>query len=154
MTNKNFELKYSSVEWTQPTKITFLEEYQVYSAPTPGSGAVISMILNLMEDSAQLDADQFWHRAVESFKHGYGHRTRLGDFRLDLNSTVLPVFNNMLSKDHAKSIEDLIKSNETSQNYTYYGADFAASEDHGTTNLCVLHPDGCAMCITSTINTK
>lgn len=105
-----------------------------------------------MENSGKLDNNDFWHRSVESFKHAYGQRTNLGDIMFE--ESVQEVFNNMLSKDFAKNIGELIKSNETSQNYSYYGATFADPVSFGTISLSVLHPDGDAIAVTSKINTK
>lgn len=154
MTDKynNFQLKFIRVSWSSPTNITFLKDYKVYSIPTPGSGAVISMILNIMEDSGQLDLNQFWHRTIESFKHAYGQRTNLGDMMME--ESVKEVFSNMLSKQFANDIRKLIKANDTSQDYDYYGATFADSVSFGTLSLSVLHPDGDAIAVTSTINTE
>lgn len=140
------------VRWSYPSNITFLNDYKVYSLPTPGSGAVISMILNLMENSAKLELTQFWHRAIESFKHAYGQRTNLGD--MEFEESVQSVFNNMLSKNFANNISELIKTNTTFQDYDYYGATFADPRSFGTVSLSVLHPNGDAIAITSTINTK
>lgn len=150
--DNNLKLKYFRVTWSSPTNITFLKDYRVYSIPTPGSGAVLSMILNLMEDSGKLDSPQFWHRAIESFKHAYGQRTKLGDMMFE--DSVQVVFNNMLSKEFAENIGKLIKPNETSEDYSYYGAKFAAPVSSGTISLSVLHPNGDAIAVTSTINTN
>ncbi|KAL5277597.1 hypothetical protein ACFFRR_002680 [Megaselia abdita] len=146
------DLKEYRANWSAPTNITFLKDYKVYSIPTPGSGAVLSMILNLMENSHRSDDDKFWHRAIESFKHAYGQRTNLGDMTFE--PSVQEVYNNMLSKDFAKEIEKLIDPSKTFQNYSYYGATFADTVSYGTISLSVLHPDGDAVAVTSTINTN
>lgn len=99
-----------------------------------------------------MDSNQFWHRVIESFKHAYGQRTNLADMIME--ESVKEVFSNMVSKEFANNIRKLIKANETSQDYKYYGATFADSVSFGTLSLSILHPDGDAIAVTSTINTK
>lgn len=45
----------------------------------PGSGSVLTFILNILK-GYQLNSDSLsTHRIVESFKYGYARRTQLGD---------------------------------------------------------------------------
>lgn len=55
---------------------------------------------------------------------------------------------------YAMEIRAKILENETSQSYTYYGAEYGTVEDHGTAHISVLAPNGDAVSVTSTINTK
>ena len=45
-----------------------------------------------------------------------------------------------------------ISDNVTHNNPDYYGAEYDMPEDSGTSNTCVLAPNGDAVAITSTIN--
>ena len=47
-----------------------------------------------------------------------------------------------------------INDSYTVNNASHYGADFFAPEDHGTTHLSVLAPNGDAVAVTSTINRR
>lgn len=54
---------------------------------------------------------------------------------------------------YAMEIRAQILENQTSQNFTYYGAEYANVEDHGTAHISVLAPNGDAVSVTSTVNT-
>lgn len=110
------------------------------------------MILNLMEGYGNLSPNDFWHRTIESIKHAYGLRTNLGD--MEFEDSVKPVFSNMLSKEYAQNISKKINPDKTSQAYGDYGATFSDPVSHGTLSLSVLHPNGDAIAVTSTVNTK
>ena len=53
----------------------------MYSAPTPGSGAVLTFILNVLEDLIPAPNEKImWQRIAETFKWGYAKRNEIGDF--------------------------------------------------------------------------
>lgn len=60
----------------------------------------------------------------------------------------------LIDPQYAIEIRAQILENETSQNYTYYGAQYSNVEDHGTAHISVLAPNGDAVSVTSTVNTK
>lgn len=128
--------------------------YTLYTTPLPSSGPVLTFILNLM-DSLYTDKEEvYWQRVVESFKHAYGQRTNLGDFHGDeeYGPSINATLEQMLRPEFVESIRKLIQDDRTSQDYEYYGANFTVEEDHGTAHMNVLHPNGDAVSITSTIN--
>ncbi|KAH8409123.1 hypothetical protein KR009_008334, partial [Drosophila setifemur] len=128
--------------------------YTLYSTPLPSSGPVLAFILNLM-DGLHTDSEEvYWQRVVESFKHAYGQRTNLGDFHADAENgaSINATLEQMLQPEFLESIRKLIHDNSTSQDFLYYGANFTVEEDHGTAHMNVLHPNGDAVSITSTIN--
>ena len=59
---------------------------------------------------------------------------------------------NLTSDDYAKATFDKISDLYTIEDPAYYGADFFQPEDHGTTHMGVIAPNGDAVAITSTIN--
>ncbi len=68
--------------WGEPTTFD-LGDWTVYSSPPPGSGPVLALILNILENydflpGADLDP-VFYHRLVEAYKWAYGAKTHLGD---------------------------------------------------------------------------
>lgn len=140
------------VKWTEPTQVDLKGGYRVYSTPLPGGGAVLSLILNLMDEFTTNDESLFWHRLMESFKHAYGRRAQLGD--IDVEPEVAELFQNMTDADFADSIRVRIYDNGIINDMGHYGAQYAAAEDHGTAAMSVLHPNGDAISITSTINDK
>lgn len=54
---------------------------------------------------------------------------------------------------YALEIRAQILENQTSQNFTYYGAEYGNVEDQGTVHISVLAPNGDAVSVTSTVNT-
>lgn len=140
------------VKWSEPTQVTLKGGYTVYSTPLPGGGAVLSLILNLMNELMTNKENVFWHRLMESFKHAYGRRAQLGD--IDIEPEVAELFQNMTDPNFADSIRPTIYDNGVIHDMGHYGAKYEAAEDHGTAAMSVLHPNGDAISITSTINDK
>ncbi|KAJ8959081.1 hypothetical protein NQ318_022338 [Aromia moschata] len=139
-------------EWQQPIKTTFFNNETMYSSPLPGSGVILTFILNILsnfidvEDPNSVTTNQ---RIVESFKFAYGKRTLLGDPNfVDINEVLL----NLTSKEYAEEIRKYIFDNKTFQNASYYGANTTTVQDHGTANIAILAANGDAVSVTSTIN--
>lgn len=60
----------------------------------------------------------------------------------------------LTTKTYAEEIRKKINDFKTEQNYEFYGANYSSQPDHGTAHVAVLAPNGDAVSITSTINTK
>ncbi|XP_055533059.1 scoloptoxin SSD14-like [Wyeomyia smithii] len=137
--------------WLTPVS-TELQENIVYSAALPGGGTILVHMLNVLAgyDDLDLDDPKTWHRLVETFKHAYGVRTRLGD--PPFVTGIEELIRNLTSLDYADYIRDKIDDYRTYTDYKFYGADFTTSEDHGTAHVSVLAPNGDAVSVTSTIN--
>lgn len=139
-----------TVRWNDPVKADILGKYSVFTTPVPGGGCVLSMILNLIDGLITKDRDLLWHRLIESFKHAFGRRSLLGD--LYFESEVSKVYKNMTDSKFADYIRPLIKDDKTFDDMRYYGARHAGPQDHGTSSMSVLHPNGDAISVTSTVN--
>ncbi|XP_058828929.1 scoloptoxin SSD14-like [Topomyia yanbarensis] len=137
--------------WLAPVS-TELRGNTVYSAALPGGGTILVHMLNVLSgyDHLDLDDPKTWHRLVESFKHAYGIRTRLGD--PSFVAGIEELIRNLTSKDYADYIRSKIDDDCTFTDYEFYGADFTTPEDHGTAHVSVLAPNGDAVSVTSTIN--
>ncbi|XP_066273902.1 glutathione hydrolase 1 proenzyme-like [Branchiostoma lanceolatum] len=127
------------------------------SPPPPASGAVLSLILNILQgytfDATSVEDDDSeiltYHRIVEAFKFAYAKRTELGDPNfVDVEKLV----ETMTSSDYADSLRQKINDSRT-YNYMYYEPSFATPPDGGTSHLSVLAPNGDAVAVTSTVNT-
>ncbi|KAH8303041.1 hypothetical protein KR018_002560, partial [Drosophila ironensis] len=129
--------------------------YTLYTTPLPTSGPVLALMLNLMDGLETNNDEIYWQRVVESFKHAYGQRTNLGDFHGDTveGPGIKATLDNILRPAFVDSLRKLIHDDRTSQDYSYYGANFTSEEDHGTAHMSILHPNGDAVSITSTVNT-
>ena len=57
-----------------------IRDYTMYTAPPPGSGVLLSLMMNILSDIVPTkDEKIFWQRIVETFKWAYARRTGLGD---------------------------------------------------------------------------
>ena len=91
---------------------------------------------------------------MEAFKWAYAKRSKLGDHRVDgeINDNVTEVVKQLLSEKVAKATKDNISDVMTMDDPSKYGAEYSATEDHGTAHIAVIGPKGDAVSITSTIN--
>ncbi|XP_055613005.1 scoloptoxin SSD20-like [Uranotaenia lowii] len=141
----------SRPQWKAPVSAKIHND-TAYSAALPGGGTILIHMLNILEGYPDLHRDDpiTWHRIVETFKHAYGIRTRLGDpaFVPGIEELV----RNLTSKNYARYIRSKINDSHTSEDYKFYGADFSQPEDHGTAHISVLEPNGDAIAVTSTVN--
>ncbi|KAL5277598.1 hypothetical protein ACFFRR_002681 [Megaselia abdita] len=139
------------IKWEVPTVAQLQGKYTAYSSPLPGSGSVLALILNMMNNLLTNDQNLLWHHIVESFKHGYGLRTHLGD--PDFEPEAKEVFEKMLNPEFAKKLAATkVFDDKTFDDLGYYGGNFSNFEDHGTANMAVLHPSGDSITVTSTVN--
>ncbi|XP_022086450.1 gamma-glutamyltranspeptidase 1-like [Acanthaster planci] len=148
------DLENYQVKRKEPLMIE-LDGMKVYSPPPPGSGAVSSLILNIVDgygigpDSiATIDAEILTtHRMVEAFKFAYAGRSFLGD---EDYVDVKEIVANMTSQAYADSLRAAIDDN-MSHDPSYYTA-YYNQPDSGTSHLSVVDTHGNAVAATSTIN--
>ncbi|XP_068679087.1 glutathione hydrolase 1 proenzyme-like [Montipora foliosa] len=128
-----------------------------YTDPPPSSGAVLSLILNILkgynfteENRKDLNSTILtFHRIVEAFKFGFAYRALLGDEDFwDVHEVV----KKMTSEEFGESLRHKIYDNRTFANFTYYGDFYSRPNDQGTAHLSIISPDGDAVAATSTIN--
>ncbi|XP_072379879.1 glutathione hydrolase 1 proenzyme-like [Diabrotica undecimpunctata] len=138
--------------WKKPVISTVFRNHTVVSSPLPASGNILNYILDLLSgyiDVTQPDSVITNQRIVESFKFAYAKRTKFADPDF---FDFTPMLKNMTSANFTEATRKLIKDNETSQDPFYYGASTNFQEDHGTSHISVLSPQGDAVAVTSTIN--
>ncbi|XP_066589149.1 scoloptoxin SSD14-like [Prorops nasuta] len=149
---KNYEIK-----WQQPIEATFSDGTTLKTMGLPGSGGLLALILNILDEykfKAKDIADttakiSTYHKMTEAFKYAFAIRTRLGDpDYVDMTG----LMNNITSKDYADAIRELISLNKTFEDPSHYGDVYTLTEDHGTSHTAVLAPNGDAVSVTSTIN--
>lgn len=145
-------------KWRKPVQVSLSNgNYTFYSIPPPGSGVLLGLILNIL-DEYKLNATSLtgsdwknsYQRIMESFKFAYAKRTQLGDEDFeDMAELVLE----LSSEPLAVSISSLITTNGTWQDPDHYGAMTAPPpNDHGTAHFSLIAPNGDAVSVTSTIN--
>ncbi|KAL1132133.1 hypothetical protein AAG570_010090 [Ranatra chinensis] len=144
-------------EWVEPVNVTLHGGETVYSAPAPGSGALLTFILNLLDgynmstaSVSNMNASIITtHRLIEAFKYAYAKRTELADPHF---VDMIELVHNLTSKEYAEEIRSKILDNTTFDNVDHYGAVFYTQDTHGTAHISVLSGDGDAVSVTSTIN--
>lgn len=138
--------------WDRPLTTTLPNNHTLYTVNSPGSGAILILMLNILDDCLDLrniNTVDNWHKIIESMKFGYGARTHLGDSRFVPDVETL--IENLTSKPYAVNMRDRISEN-TQSNPDYYGASSYNPNDHGTANIVVFASNGDAVSATSTIN--
>lgn len=134
-------------EWAEPISTKLKGDYTLHSTGLPGSGMILALILNIMSGYDASYSVEYIHKMVESFKYSYAKRTFLGD--LPYNKSFIDAFSDMKTADNIRA---KILLNRTFNDYKHYGAEYSMEEDHGTAHISVLHANGDAISITSTIN--
>ena len=68
--------------WGSDVKTNLPKGKSVHTFPLPGSGVILTFILDILKwygVRPNDDLSLLYHRMVESFKWGYGYRSKLGD---------------------------------------------------------------------------
>uniref|UniRef100_H2YEV7 Glutathione hydrolase n=1 Tax=Ciona savignyi TaxID=51511 RepID=H2YEV7_CIOSA len=156
-----------------------LDNLTVFSPGPPGSGAVMSLILNILDGgylkscfhrcvilnfslSCLISGYDFIpeslsknkrvltiHRIVEAFRFAYAKRSNLGDPRN--NENIMELAKNMTADWYADDLRLKI-SDEHTWPVDYYGPDWSVPDDSGTAHLSLVASNGDAVALTSTIN--
>ncbi|XP_044005446.1 scoloptoxin SSD14-like [Aphidius gifuensis] len=151
------DLKKYQVKWSKPVTTNFLN-MTLYTSNFPGSGGLFAFILNVFDEfkftpdslKGWNNTIQTYHRIIETWKYAYAVRSKMGDADyVDMTE----VLGNLTSKEFAKSIRQKIIDDKTWNDPAHYGAGSGLLEDHGTSHISVLAPNGDAVAVTSTINT-
>ncbi|XP_065333589.1 scoloptoxin SSD14-like isoform X2 [Cloeon dipterum] len=145
------------VRWLDPVSTTLHGGETVYTVPPPGSGVLLTLILNILDHyqlndksmSTLQDSITTYHRITEAFKFAFARRGELGD--TDFVS-INDLLGNLTSKDYAKELKSKIEDDVTSQDPSHYGAVKISTEDHGTAHISVLAENGDAVSVTSSVN--
>ncbi|KAK7794832.1 hypothetical protein R5R35_002136 [Gryllus longicercus] len=151
------DLKSYSVQWKEPVSVTLKTGETVYSVPPPGSGALLTFMLGVLDGfnftkssiSSVNETILTYHRIVESFKFAFAQRTGLGDPDF-VNTTQLVL--QLTSPEYATHIRNLIDDNSTWQDPKKYGAVSLNQDDHGTAHVSIIGPNGDGLAVTSTVN--
>ncbi|XP_054155079.1 scoloptoxin SSD14-like [Oppia nitens] len=152
------DMKSYTVKVRQPIKVSLRGgDYTLLTVPPPGSGSVVALILNILNEfnhtcDQQLDVNNrtlVFHRFIEALKFAFGQRLLLGDPDFVNNTEILK---NMTSFSYAKSIKENIQ--ETAQQTSYYGLteQVINDNDEGMGHISVIGTNGDTVSVTSSIN--
>ncbi|KAH7950518.1 hypothetical protein HPB49_025056 [Dermacentor silvarum] len=126
----------------------------VWSAPPPSSGIVVSFILALVsrfrhsEGMPLPDDGEMAHRLVEAFKYGIARRGRLED----------PLFGDVTAEMEELQNDDQVTRIAASmgdkplERIEDYGWRAPATEDHGSSFVAVVAPNGDAVVMVASLN--
>lgn len=144
------DLMQYNVRWEKPISLKTRNNKTLYTLPLPGSGALVTFIMNLLTDYLPHEESTLaLHRIVEASKFAYAKRSELGDYRFV--ESVSKVIQNLTDLNFASEIRKKIDDYQTHADPKYYGANFAAKDDHGTAHINVIAPNGDAIAATGSI---
>lgn len=143
-------MKYN-VRWEQPIAVPMKNNKTLHTMPLPGSGALLTFILNTLNDYIpRNESAKALHRIAETFKFAYAERTKLGDAKFV--ESVNKVLKNLTDLKFAAEIRQKINDLRTYDDVRHYGANFSVENDHGTSHINLIGPNGDAIAATATIN--
>jgi gamma-glutamyltranspeptidase / glutathione hydrolase / leukotriene-C4 hydrolase len=67
------------VEWGSAVETVLAGDQKLYTVPLPGTGAVLTFMLDLLKGYKVADDGLTYHRMTEAMKFGYAKRTHMGD---------------------------------------------------------------------------
>ncbi|XP_028402412.1 glutathione hydrolase 1 proenzyme-like [Dendronephthya gigantea] len=146
------DLKSYTVETRQPLSSNY-QDYRLFTAGPPASGAVLLSALNILEGfnltAANSNDTIVYHYIVETLKFVYAQRSHLADPGFVKMRNITDV---MLSKEEANMLRDRINISKTETDPSYYGPFFDSPPNKGTSHVAVIDRKGGIVTVTSTIN--
>lgn len=140
-----------TVRWEQPITVPLKNNKTLHTIPLPGSGALLTFILNILNDHLPPEESvKSLHRMTEAFKFAYAERTKLGDVKFV--ESVAKVVENLTDYQFAMKIRKKINDFRTYDDVRHYGANFSIENDHGTSHINIIGPNGDAIAATGSIN--
>jgi gamma-glutamyltranspeptidase / glutathione hydrolase / leukotriene-C4 hydrolase len=67
------------VEWGSSVETVLVDDQKLYTIPLPGTGAILTFMLDLIKGYKIADDGLTYHRITEAMKFGYAKRTHMGD---------------------------------------------------------------------------
>lgn len=151
------DLRKYEVQWMDPIALKFQNDDTLFTAPPPGSGAILTLILNIL-DGYRFNRTSIenlkstiltYHRIIEAFKYSYAKRTELGDTNF---VNITETLSNLTDPEYANNLRGKIMDNTTFQDPKHYGAIYYDKGDHGTAHISIIDKNGDAISVTSSIN--
>lgn len=144
------------VKWSEPIKFP-LNGFEIL---LPNTGAVlVPSALNILDqfklNASSFDSDNIteivltFHRIVESLKHVFSSRSKLGDPDF---IDVKQVVQDLLSTEYAKKIARKIEDTRTFSDLRVYDCNSTTPSNQGTSHFSIMNANGDAISLTSSIN--
>lgn len=126
------------VTWGAAIEAKLIDDLTLYTIPLPGTGVILTYILNIINNFLPDSSVKSIHRLVEAYKYAYAKRGDLGDNDgLEMSELV----QNLTGVEHAEIVRNLIDDEKTYQSYSHYGASFSQPDDSGTAHMSLLAPN-------------
>lgn len=130
--------------------------YDMYTTPAPSSGTWLALTLKVWENlkwtakNLEKNAENVFHKMIETFKYAYAPATYLGDPRKTKYTAQVEDY--MTSSKTASEIAKRIDNHSYGvEHYKPYSEAFS-TEKTGTSHMSLLDPHGSAVSLTSSIN--
>ncbi|KAK9883484.1 hypothetical protein WA026_001658 [Henosepilachna vigintioctopunctata] len=151
------DLEKYTADWMDPISISLRNGNTLYSVQPPGSGAILALILNIMNNynltAEDIKGDEntilTYQHFIEALKYAYAKRTQLADTNF---ANITSLLRNITSTAYAKEIFNKIKDNSTSEDPEFYGGVMYSKPNHGTAHISVISEEGDAVSVTSSVN--
>lgn len=144
------DLKNYEVRWLPPLIMNLTNSGEkLFTFPLPGSGAILIFILNVLRGFSLKHDTQSYHRIIETFKFAYSKKAELGD--PNFSKQMEEIADNLIKIEYADNVRNKIDDTKTHR-VEYYGNASTLPDDHGTSHMSILAPNGDAISVTSTIN--
>ena len=148
--------KYFRAKWEDPLEFVLNGQKLVTTSP-PGSGSIVGGILRLLTKFSRMedfkDKSLNYHRFVEASKFAFAQRSKLGDWSdAEIADGVNATINYLQSQDWLTWVMSKWSDQKTFLTSQYYGAEYQYTDDHGTSHISILGPNGDAVSVTSTVN--
>ncbi|XP_066589447.1 scoloptoxin SSD14-like isoform X2 [Prorops nasuta] len=151
------DLENYDAKWQKPVETTFSNGVTLKTVGLPGSGGPLALILNILDgyNFTSKDIEDFtsttktYHKVVEAFKYAFALRSNLGDPDF---TDMEDIMKNFTSKNFADAIRNKISLDKTWEDPNHYGATSSFTDDHGTSHIAILGPNGDGVSVTSSIN--
>ncbi|KAK9504403.1 hypothetical protein O3M35_010743 [Rhynocoris fuscipes] len=146
-----------SPEWIEPVSVKLHGGETVYSVPPPGSGAILTLILSILDgynitaqrNDSYKDDILMIHRMVEAFKFAYAKRMELGDPKF---VNIKEFLDECTSKKFSMELLQRINDEKTFEDPRDYGTVHYTTDSDGTAHISIISPEGDGVSATSTIN--
>lgn len=126
------------VTWGPAVETKLIDDLTLYTVPLPGTGVILTYILNIINGFLPDLSVRSIHRLVEAYKYAYAKRGDLGD---NSGLEMSDLLQNLTSLEQAENVRNLIDDEKTYQLYSHYGASFSQPDDFGTAHMSLLAPN-------------
>ncbi|XP_065286686.1 scoloptoxin SSD14-like [Dermacentor albipictus] len=145
------------VEATAAVSMVISSHLRLFTTPPPTSGAILAFVMSIVDKiqrGGRLPDDiSSAHYTVEALKFGFARRSHLGDPEApEVRQSVRRLLKELLNGNVSESVARGWIRELPNADASYYGLEPSSGTDHGSGQMCVISPDGDALCLVSSLN--